>query len=174
MRIQDRSLTHSSRRRQVASRRTRRSVARRAGALAAVSLTIGKRYDLSGWVRTEALAVRDLDRSPIATGAAQHGLDAPVSRHGNAGAVRPARARVRDNEDVAQAIQTLFEYLEGGDSLEDFLEGFPTARSGIGGAGRGKATVAGTRLMRLLIDECVDERLRLLVSRPRVPNGPLR
>jgi uncharacterized protein (DUF433 family) len=23
-------------------------------------------------------------------------------------------------------IQTLFEYLEGGDTLEDFLEGFPT------------------------------------------------
>ena len=23
-------------------------------------------------------------------------------------------------------VQTLFEYLEGGDSLEDFLEGFPT------------------------------------------------
>jgi len=37
---------------------------------AAVSLVIGKRYELSGWVRTEALQVRDLDRSPIATGAA--------------------------------------------------------------------------------------------------------
>src|ERR1051325_11485054 len=37
---------------------------------APVSLTIGKRYELSGWVRTEELAVRDLDRSPIATGAA--------------------------------------------------------------------------------------------------------
>jgi uncharacterized protein (DUF433 family) len=53
---------------------------------------------------------------------------------------------LRDNEDVTQAIakdpetmhgvpvfrgtrvpvQTLFEYLEGGDTLEDFLEGFPT------------------------------------------------
>jgi uncharacterized protein (DUF433 family) len=53
---------------------------------------------------------------------------------------------VRDNEEVAQAItrdpetmhgtpvfrgtrvpvQTLFDYLEGGDTLEDFLEGFPT------------------------------------------------
>lgn len=52
----------------------------------------------------------------------------------------------RDNEDVTRAIerdaetmhgqpvfqgtrvpvQTLFEYLEGGDTLEDFLEGFPT------------------------------------------------
>jgi uncharacterized protein (DUF433 family) len=55
-------------------------------------------------------------------------------------------ARLRDNEIVTRAItrdpetmhgvpvfrgtrvpvQTLFEYLEGGDTLEDFLEGFPT------------------------------------------------
>jgi hypothetical protein len=35
-----------------------------------VSLTIGKRYELSGWVRTEGLAVSDAGRSPIATGAA--------------------------------------------------------------------------------------------------------
>jgi uncharacterized protein (DUF433 family) len=53
---------------------------------------------------------------------------------------------LRDNEEVTQAItrdpeimhgvpvfqgtrvpvQTLFDYIEGGDSLEDFLEGFPT------------------------------------------------
>lgn len=53
---------------------------------------------------------------------------------------------LRDNEEVAQAItrdpetmhgtpvfrgtrvpvQTLFDYLEGGDTLEEFLEGFPT------------------------------------------------
>jgi len=53
---------------------------------------------------------------------------------------------LRDNEDVARAIardvetmhgepvfrgtrvlvQTLFEYLEGGETLEDFLEGFPS------------------------------------------------
>ncbi len=38
--------------------------------LAPVSLTIGKRYELSGWVRTEGLTVRDAGRSPIATGAA--------------------------------------------------------------------------------------------------------
>ncbi|MGA7412446.1 MAG: C45 family autoproteolytic acyltransferase/hydrolase [Bryobacteraceae bacterium] len=35
-----------------------------------VSLTIGKRYELSGWVRTADLSVKDLDRSPIAVGAA--------------------------------------------------------------------------------------------------------
>jgi len=37
---------------------------------APIALTIGKPYELSGWIRTEKLAVRDLDRSPIATGAA--------------------------------------------------------------------------------------------------------
>jgi hypothetical protein len=37
---------------------------------APVALTIGKPYELSGWIHTEQLAVRDLDRSPIATGAA--------------------------------------------------------------------------------------------------------
>jgi hypothetical protein len=37
---------------------------------APVEFTIGKSYDLTGWIRTDKLAVRDLDRSPIATGAA--------------------------------------------------------------------------------------------------------
>ena len=36
---------------------------------APVSLTIGKRYELTGTARTDHLTVRDLDRSPIATGA---------------------------------------------------------------------------------------------------------
>src|SRR5579859_1538380 len=37
--------------------------------LAPVSLTIGKRYEVSAWARTDHLDVRDLDRSPIAIGA---------------------------------------------------------------------------------------------------------
>src|SRR5580700_5285770 len=37
---------------------------------APIALTIGKNYELTGWIRTDQLAVRDLDRSPIATGAA--------------------------------------------------------------------------------------------------------
>ncbi len=37
---------------------------------APVSLTIGKRYELSGWVRTENVTVHDLDRCPIGAGAA--------------------------------------------------------------------------------------------------------
>lgn len=31
-----------------------------------VTLSVGKRYQLAGWVRTENLQVRDLDRTPIA------------------------------------------------------------------------------------------------------------
>jgi uncharacterized protein (DUF433 family) len=36
-------------------------------------------------------------------------------------------------------VQTLFEYLEGGETLDDFLEGFPTVSRelAISGAGRG-------------------------------------
>ncbi|HVP00657.1 MAG TPA: C45 family autoproteolytic acyltransferase/hydrolase [Bryobacteraceae bacterium] len=34
-----------------------------------VTLTIGKSYELSGWMHTDKLDVRDTDRSPIATGA---------------------------------------------------------------------------------------------------------
>jgi len=37
---------------------------------AGVQLSIGKRYELSAWIRTEDLQVRDTDRTPIATGAA--------------------------------------------------------------------------------------------------------
>src|SRR5437588_11934990 len=32
---------------------------------APVSLAIGKRYELSGWARTEGLTVQDLDRRPL-------------------------------------------------------------------------------------------------------------
>jgi hypothetical protein len=39
-------------------------------ASAPIALTIGQSYDLTGWIRTDKLTVRDLDRSPIATGAA--------------------------------------------------------------------------------------------------------
>ena len=48
---------------------------------AEVSLTIGKRYELSGWVRTENLTVRDLDRSPIASGAALTMASMPFDVH---------------------------------------------------------------------------------------------
>ena len=49
--------------------------------LAPVNLTIGKRYELSGWVRTEDLAVRDLDRTPIAIGAALAMASMPFDVH---------------------------------------------------------------------------------------------
>jgi hypothetical protein len=46
-----------------------------------VNLTVGKRYELSGWVRTENLQVRDLDRSPIATGASLAMASMPFDVH---------------------------------------------------------------------------------------------
>ncbi len=48
---------------------------------APVELTIGKRYELSGWVRTEDLTVKDLDRSPIAVGAALSMASMPWDVH---------------------------------------------------------------------------------------------
>jgi phospholipase B-like protein len=49
--------------------------------LAPVSLSIGKEYELSGWVRTENLEVRNLDRSPIAIGAALTMASMPFDVH---------------------------------------------------------------------------------------------
>src|ERR1019366_7756932 len=48
---------------------------------APVSLTIGQRYELSAWVRTENVTVRDTDRSPIATGAALSMASMPFDVH---------------------------------------------------------------------------------------------
>ena len=49
--------------------------------LAPVSLTMGKRYELSGWIRTEDLDVQDTDRTPIATGAALGMASMPFDVH---------------------------------------------------------------------------------------------
>ena len=58
--------------------------------LAPVTLTLGKRYELSGWVRTEALEVRDLDRSPIASGATLTMASMPFDVHSaSVGATQP-------------------------------------------------------------------------------------
>jgi hypothetical protein len=48
---------------------------------APVALTIGKRYELTGWVRTDSLTVNDLDRSPIAVGAALTMASMPFDVH---------------------------------------------------------------------------------------------
>jgi hypothetical protein len=48
---------------------------------APISLRIGKSYELSGWVRTEDVQVRDLDRSPIAIGAALTMASMPFDVH---------------------------------------------------------------------------------------------
>lgn len=49
--------------------------------LAPVDLTIGKRYELSGWARTEKLDVHDLGRSPIAVGATLTMASMPFDVH---------------------------------------------------------------------------------------------
>jgi len=46
-----------------------------------VNLTVGKSYQLSAWVRTENLEVRDLDRTPIATGASIAMASMPFDVH---------------------------------------------------------------------------------------------
>ena len=57
-----------------------------------VALTIGQRYELSGWARTEALVVRDLDRSPIAIGAALTMASMPFDVHSDSlGGTQPWR-----------------------------------------------------------------------------------
>ena len=48
---------------------------------APINLTIGKTYEVSGWVRTENLTVRDLDRSPIPSGAALTMASMPYDVH---------------------------------------------------------------------------------------------
>lgn len=48
---------------------------------APISLTMGKRYELSGWVRTEGIEVSDVDLSPIATGAALTMASMPFDVH---------------------------------------------------------------------------------------------
>jgi hypothetical protein len=48
---------------------------------APISLRLGRSYELSGWARTENLEVRDLDRSPIATGAALTMASMPFDVH---------------------------------------------------------------------------------------------
>ena len=46
-----------------------------------VTLTVGKSYELSGWLRTDKLDVRDTDRSPIATGASIGMASMPFDVH---------------------------------------------------------------------------------------------
>ena len=49
--------------------------------LAPITLVLGKRYELTGWIRTEGLEVRDLDRSPIAVGATLTMASMPFDVH---------------------------------------------------------------------------------------------
>ncbi len=66
--VTDPAVTHES---QMSMRLEPGNAARDARVQSApIALTIGKSYELTGWIRTDKLTVRDLDRSPIATGAA--------------------------------------------------------------------------------------------------------
>lgn len=46
-----------------------------------IALSIGKRYELTGWIRTEQFKVHDLDRTPIAIGAALTMASMPFDVH---------------------------------------------------------------------------------------------
>lgn len=46
-----------------------------------IQLTIGKRYEVRGWVRTQDLTVRDTDRTPIAVGATLSMASLPFDYH---------------------------------------------------------------------------------------------
>jgi len=48
---------------------------------AAIQLTLGKTYELTGWVRTQDLTVHDTDRSPIPSGAALTMASMPFDVH---------------------------------------------------------------------------------------------
>jgi hypothetical protein len=57
---------------------------------APVTLTVGKRYEISAWIRTENLKVLDLDRTPIATGASIAMASMPWDVHSESlGGTRP-------------------------------------------------------------------------------------
>ena len=72
-------------------------------------------------------------------------------------------------------VQTLFDYLEGGETLEDFLQGFPTVS-------RALALEALAEARKLLLSsphEASDRRMHrraatASVSRPRTRNRPVR
>jgi hypothetical protein len=80
-----------------------------------VNLTIGKSYQLSAWVRTENLEVRDLDRTPIATGASIAMASMPFDVHSESlGGTRPwTRLNVRFTATRSQD-QVLLAVAEGG------------------------------------------------------------
>jgi uncharacterized protein (DUF433 family) len=64
-------------------------------------------------------------------------------------------------------IQTLFDYLEGGETLEDFLEGFPTVtrEAALAALEEAKQLLLARSKLRVLIDECIDERFGNALSR---------
>ncbi|HLW80105.1 MAG TPA: hypothetical protein VKU44_10965, partial [Terriglobia bacterium] len=102
-----------------------------------VALTLGKRYELSGWVRTEALEVHDLDRSPIATGATLTMASMPFDVHSaSVGGTREwAHLTLRFVASRTQD-QILLTVGNGGSfSGKAWFEGIRLEEAGSGGAG---------------------------------------
>ncbi len=63
-------------------------------------------------------------------------------------------------------VKTMFEYLEAGESLDDFLGGFPTVSREVAVQvlEESRELRPGLSVVKILIDECVDQRLRFLFS----------
>ena len=95
---------------------------------APITLTIGKYYELSGWIRTDKLTVRDLDRSPIATGAALTMASMPFDMHSES---------VGGTHDWTR-VQLRFTATRAQDSI--------LLSAGMGGAFEGKAWFAGVSI----------------------------
>ncbi len=58
-------------------------------------------------------------------------------------------------------VQTLMDYLEGGETLDDFLEGFPTVsrEQVVAFLEEAKDRMVAAALVRIFLDECIDRRL---------------
>ncbi len=97
--------------------------------LGPVSLTVGKRYELSGWVRTENLTVSDLDRSPIGSGATLTMASMPFDVH---------TASVGGTQDWTR-LSLRFTATRGQDSI--------LLTAGSGGVLGGKAWFEGVRIV---------------------------
>jgi hypothetical protein len=122
---------------------------------APIALTIGQRYELSGWVRTDKLAVRDLDRSPIAIGAALTMASMPFDVHSESVGGTHAWTRVRLRFTATSAQDSIL------------------LTAGKGGAFDGKAWFAGVAIEEVSSKDDWPSRAAVTTFGPayRYPNG---
>ncbi len=71
-------------------------------------------------------------------------------------------------------VQTLIEYLEGGETINDFFRRFSHCHAGASDrlSGRSKSADAPRRLVRILLDECVDRRFAKEITGHEVVTVP--